>query len=376
MMTDIQVKMAVLNDDESWQLFSRNASNVASLERISPFAKAIARECCRLPLALVTMGAAMREKTKVELWNHDLNELQRPVSCPPHIADKIYKPLKWSYDSLEGKQMKYSFLYCSLFPKDFSIAISELAQCWLAEGLLDEQENYEDSFHGAINLIEILKDSCLLNDGAREDTVKMHDVVRDVAIWIASSSEDGCKSLICSGIGLSEMSVVELSDNSLKIISFMNNKIVRLPDCVVQCSDASTLLLQGNHYLDIVPKKFLQGFEALKVLNMGVTQIHSILLSPLQLGELRVLLLEGCNNLEELPPLEGLSRLQVLDLSAISIRELPRGMENLYNLKQLALSHTYYLEPIQAKIISRLSCLEVLDMFQYEERCIGVHGMF
>jgi disease resistance protein RPS2 len=85
MMTDRQVKVAVLNDDESWQLFSRNAGNVASLEHISPFAKAIARECCGLPLALVTMGAAMREKTKVELWKHALNELQRPVSCPPHI---------------------------------------------------------------------------------------------------------------------------------------------------------------------------------------------------------------------------------------------------------------------------------------------------
>jgi disease resistance protein RPS2 len=58
-------------------------------------------------------------------------------------------------------------------------------------------------------------------------------------------TEDGCKSLVRSGIGLSEMSVVELS-NSLKRVSFMNNKIIRLPDCVVQCSEASTLLLQGN----------------------------------------------------------------------------------------------------------------------------------
>jgi disease resistance protein RPS2 len=200
MMTDVQLKVAVLNDEESWQLFSRNAGNVASLEHIRPFAKAIARECCGLPLALVTMGAAMREKTKVELWKHALNELQRSVSCPPHIADKIYKPLKWSYDSLEGKNIKYCFLYCSLFPEDFSIAISELAQCWLAEGLLDEQENYEDSFNRVIALIENLKDSCLLEDGAREDTVKMHDVVRDVAIWIASSLRMDVNPLFVQGL--------------------------------------------------------------------------------------------------------------------------------------------------------------------------------
>ncbi|XP_062169188.1 disease resistance protein At4g27190-like [Alnus glutinosa] len=362
MMTDVQVKVAVLNDEESWQLFSRNAGKVASLEHIRPFAEAIVRECCGLPLALVTMGAAMREKTKVELWKHALNELQRSVSCPPHIADKIYKPLKWSYDSLEGKKIKDCFLYCSLFPEDFSIEISELAQCWLAEGLLDEQENYENSFNRVIDLIENLKDSCLLEDGAREDTVKMHDVVRDVAIWIASSSEDGCKSLVRSGIGLREMFVVELSDNSPKRVSFMNNKIRRLPDCVVQCSEASTLLLQGNCLIGSVPERFLQGFEALKVLNLSETSIRSMPLSLLQLGELRALLLGGCHHLEELPSLEGLSRLQVLDLSTTRIKELPRGMKNLSNLKQLNLSSTHSLQTIQAGIISRLSCLEVLDL--------------
>jgi disease resistance protein RPS2 len=142
----------------------------------------------------------------------------------------------------------------------------------------------------------------------------------------------------------------------------MNNKIIRLPNYVVQCSEAPTLLLQGNLSLDRVPERFLQGFEALRILNMSGTRIYSLPLSLIQLGELCALLLGGCFYLEELPPLEGLSRLQVLDLSATRIRELPRGMENLSNLKQLNLSHTNYLKTIQAGMISRLSCLEVLDI--------------
>jgi disease resistance protein RPS2 len=91
------------------------------------------------------------------------------------------------------------------------------------------------------------------------------------------------------------------------------------------------LLLQGNLFLDRVPERFLQGFEALRVLNMSRTSIRSLPLSLLQLGELRALLLGGCSYLEELPPLEGLCKLLVLDLSATSIRELPRGMKNLSN---------------------------------------------
>jgi disease resistance protein RPS2 len=94
-----------------------------------------------------------------------------------------------------------------------------------------------------------------------------------------------------------------------KRFPFMNNRITRLPDCVVQCSKASTLLQQGNFHLDRVPEKLLQGFESLRVLNMSRTRIHSLPLSLLQLGELRALLLGGCFYLEEFHPLEGPSRL-------------------------------------------------------------------
>jgi disease resistance protein RPS2 len=52
----------------------------------------------------------------------------------------------------------------------------------------------------------------------------------------------------------------------------------------------------------------------------------------------------------------------VLDLSNTRIRELPSGIEKLSNLKQLNLSRTHDLKTIQARIISRLSRLEVLDM--------------
>jgi disease resistance protein RPS2 len=362
MMTDVDIKIDVLNDDEAWQLFCEKAGDVAHLEEIKPFAKEIVRECCGLPLAIIVVGAAMRRKTRVELWEHALNELRRSVPSIKDIEDEVYKPLKWSYDSLQGNNIKPCFLYCSLFPEDFSIKVSQLVQCWLGEGLIDEQ-NHVDSVNTGIDLIEKLKDTCLLEDGADEGTVKMHDVVRDVAIWIASSSEGGCKSLIRSGIGLSEISIREFSNsNPLKRVSFMNNKITWLPDCVIQCSEASTLLLQGNEPLITVPEKFLQGFVALRVLNLSDTSIQSLPLSLLQLGDLCALLLRNCTALEELPPLGEFSRLQMLDLSRTGIRELPKGMENLSNLRQLDLSCTMNLKTFQVRIISRLPCLEVLDM--------------
>ena len=197
MITDVEIKMGLLNDEEAWQLFSQKAGGVAHEKEIRPYAEAIAREGCGLPLAITIMGASMRGKTKVELWDNALKELQRSMPSGDDIEAEVYHRLKWSYDSLKGNNVKFCFLYCSLFPEDFSIEISELINYWKAEGLIDEEKNYVDSVNRGVTLIENLKDSFLFEDGAREGTVKMHDVVRDVAIWIASSSEDGCKSL-CS----------------------------------------------------------------------------------------------------------------------------------------------------------------------------------
>ncbi|KAK0601141.1 hypothetical protein LWI29_021566 [Acer saccharum] len=164
-----------------------------------------------------------------------------------------------------------------------------------------------------------------------------------------------------SGISLTQISEVEMSE-SLKRVSFMNNRITKLPDCRICCPETVSLLLQGNRFLSRIPNGFLQAFESLKVLNLSETRIRSLPQSILQLGDIRILLLKKCFYLEELPQLGGLSQLQVLDCSETGIRELPSGMKKLINLRQLCLSGTYNLKTIQSGIVSGLSGLEVLDM--------------
>ena len=46
-------------------------------------------------------------------------------------------------------------------------------------------ENARREMHAAIN---ILKNCCLLMQAKTKDKVKLHDLVRDVALWIASKS--------------------------------------------------------------------------------------------------------------------------------------------------------------------------------------------
>nr|GMC48922.1 disease resistance protein At4g27190-like [Ipomoea batatas] len=366
MCTDIEFEIGRLSDEEAWKLFSEKVGEeVVNDDQIMGLAKDIVKECDGLPLALISIGASLRKKTEVALWKSALYALQKSEPTYIHgVEEKVYRPLKWSYDSLRGEQLKSCFLFCCLYPEDFEIDIDRLVHYWLAEGLLDEQQNYEQLEIDVKRIVDCLISSCLLEKGAVDiDKVKMHDVVRDVGVWIAKSSKDWCKSIISFGISEVQISQQLLScSDKVKRVSFMYSKITFLPDSSIQCPETTALFLQGNWGLREVPTSFLQGFEMLTTLDLSETKIMMLPDSLLQLGELRALILRNCPLLQELPPLEALRKLQILDCSATSIAKLPVGFETLANLKILLLRDTLKLREIPTGIFCKLHKLEFLVM--------------
>lgn len=365
MMTDVDVKMKVLDEATAWNLFAENAGDVVQSEDINPIARAIARKCCGLPLAITTVGKSMRNKRMKALWKNALCELQLSTANFGSIEKDVYQSLKWSYNSLPSKLLQWCFLYCSLYPENFSIRTCELIQCWIADGLIDENQTLEEPFNKGIAFIEKLKDTCLLELGEGTETVRMHNIVRDVAVRISKESGFFCQ----SGISLCEMP--QKLQKSFTRISFINNRITRLPSQLMGCSELTVLLLQGNP-LKKIPDNFFREVKALRVLNLSNTLITC--LPPLiDLGELCVLLLRNCCSLEKLPQLGALNKLQVLDISGTQLRELPIDIGNLSNLRELNLSGSHHLESIQAGAISGLSRLEALDMsfcaYKWEPDC-------
>ncbi|KAL0379798.1 UNVERIFIED_CONTAM: Disease resistance protein [Sesamum angustifolium] len=55
-MTDVTLKIEVLNEEEAWRLFCRSAGEVATSEEVEPLARAITKECAGLPLAIDVVG--------------------------------------------------------------------------------------------------------------------------------------------------------------------------------------------------------------------------------------------------------------------------------------------------------------------------------
>ncbi|XP_015078113.1 disease resistance protein At4g27190-like [Solanum pennellii] len=369
MKIDAEMKVYTLDEDESWQLLIKNAGDHANLEHIQPLAKEIARECDGLPLAVTVIGTSMRGKTRVELWEDALGSLRM---CEPHnedVKDKVYKVIKWSFDSLKSQDIELSseqrskhvkkkrgdiqscFLYCSLYPA--FIPTDELINCWWAEDSLGEHDTYEEVYNTGITMIETLKDACLL-ETHNLDSVKMHDVVRDVSIWIAKSFGVEHNSVFQDGIGVS---------SSVKRISLVSNKVQHLPDNVMECPETTTLLLQDNDRLLKIPHEFFLAFPALRVLNLSETGITSLPSSINSLYQLHALILKNCHWLTELPPINNLCNLLLLDCENTRLHHLPQGMDKLTNLRLLNLPATD-LEGIGREFFLNLSSIEMLNMME------------
>ncbi|PRQ31597.1 putative P-loop containing nucleoside triphosphate hydrolase, leucine-rich repeat domain, L [Rosa chinensis] len=354
MMTDKELKMELLNEEEAWNLFARNAGIVVESEHINPLARAIASECGGLPLAIETMGKSMRDKTMIQLWKNALCQLKHSAS---HYGsfDKVHLRLELSYNSLPSKILKRCFLFCSLYPENFLITARELICGWIADGLIIEHPTLEESFNDGIAKIEYLKDSCMLEQGECIGTVKMHSVLREVALWISSNRKE------TGFFSSSLLGMQEKLESSIRGVSFMKNSITSLPSRFSGCSNLTVLFLQCNPLYKI-PDGFFRELGALRFLNLSSTQISSLPSSLLQLAELHTLLLRDCSSLENLPQIGALYKLQVLDLSGTHIRELPKDMGTLTHLRDLNLSRTNHLESIIAGSISGLYSLEALDM--------------
>ncbi|XP_077221998.1 disease resistance protein At4g27190-like [Tasmannia lanceolata] len=277
------------------------------------------------------------------------------------MEPKVFQSLKLSYDSLEEDNIKLCFLYCALFPEDYPIDVDGLVRYWTMEGFANNVDNLEDASNKGHHIIKRLKDACLLEE-LNTNSVKMHDLIRDLAKWITSSSmKEGPKFLVKAGMGLKEAPKENMWEG-VERVSLMKNQIERLPTGP-NCPTLLSLFLQQNYVLRTIPSSFFELMPQLRVLDLSHTNIESLPMSLSSLVNLRALILISCRDLIEVPPLGHLKQLQFLNLRACKgIRELPQGIGELVNLESLDLSYLSRVTTIPCTTICSLSSLEELSM--------------
>ncbi|KAH9657198.1 Disease resistance protein UNI [Citrus sinensis] len=384
---DTQIQLGVLKREEGLALLRKHAGIDADSTLIG-VSEQIANECKGLPLAIKAVGSALRGKGFGQ-WKVALHKLKNAKLNTIEGIGKddqdVYHCLKFSYDNLNGEDSRSCFLLCSLFPEDYEIDSNDLVGYAVA---LDwyQVESIEEARILVSGTIKELKASSLLLDTGNDRSVKMHDIVRDVSLWIGSVGKKYFTSKV--GIGLAER-VVEESLEQCKGISLVGNKKEELPTSLV-CPNLQILQLQntvynyklkvvttdglaerameqyegisflgyvkeelpsGYDYQFHVPEHFFEGMPALKVVTVigGVISLKSLQF----LTNLQVLQLIQCK-VSDASFLGKLKRLQILCVKESPI-EIPEELgDQLSRLKLLIFINSGCISPITIKKFPQL----------------------
>ncbi|TYG71526.1 hypothetical protein ES288_D05G403700v1 [Gossypium darwinii] len=343
------VQLHCLDDDEAWTLFEKKAGlDDLSDDSIKTPAKKIVKKCGGLPIAIVPLASALKGKTHHE-WQAAYRRLKdrRLTEIEDVNEENAYVCLEASFDYLKTMETKTCFLLCSLFPEDDEIYVENLVgYAWGLE-LYKGMDSIKDVSSEVLASIETLKNSGLLLD-CGERHVKMHDVVRQFALWIASSRKE-------ISFGTVETLPMDESSKHYRAISFETGQTDELPKGVV-FPYLKLLLLGGNRLME-TSSEFFEGMKALQVCALK-DQLISLAAFKFNMN-LRTLCLIDCQ-LSDITMLGKLKSLHILSLSGSDITELPPEAGDLENLRLLDLSYCDDLRRIARNLIQRLSDLEEL----------------
>ncbi|KAL1824639.1 hypothetical protein ACET3Z_011417 [Daucus carota] len=349
------IEITTLTTGEAWDLFKHTVGpeKIHALQDES-LVQEVCNKCHGLPLLIHTVGKALKCRPH-SLWKDALYQLENgKVEKIAEIDPRVYVCVKLSIDKLE-EDAKSCLLLCSLFPEDANIHIRELIL--LATGSL-----VPDGESRICAMVDILKSSCLLLDCQEDHTIKLHDLIRDVARSVAVSDPKYAFKIVkcCSRLP---------DDTDYCTRKFMHLQLedsdLHFPGDLC-CPDLRNLWLQCLN--NVIPKfsgSFLSNLRFLWI-QEGTSYYVKPENSIQCLGKLRTLILDDCymadinkNNvrffpesleslcirncrmplLMKLPDLKYLRKLEIKTLFGSEVRMVPNAISSLRSLEELHVPH-------------------------------------
>uniref|UniRef100_A0A2C9WHI5 Uncharacterized protein n=1 Tax=Manihot esculenta TaxID=3983 RepID=A0A2C9WHI5_MANES len=346
--TQKEFKLDVLQDEEARSLFEITVAGAKDSE-LPPIAAEIAKKCAGLPLLLLTVATDLRNR-ELYAWNDKLNQLSEFDN--EEIYSKVHTIMESSYNNLCSNEVKSFFLLCGLLGQS-NIEIQSLLKYVIGLSLFKNISTVQGARNKVYSLIDTLKAQSLLQDGDVYGFVKIHDVVRDTALLIASREQHAF--IVTSGREL-----MKFPNKDCTRISLPYCDIENLPEGW-ECPKAEALLLFTEIFSLGIPHQFFKGIRNLQVVDFTGIHFVSLPSSLAFLSNLHTLCLHRCQ-LDDLAIIGDLKQLRVLSFANSYVVELPRQIEQLTRLKVLDVSNCSKLKMIPANALSKLSELEELYM--------------
>ncbi|CAN6583096.1 unnamed protein product [Malus baccata var. baccata] len=353
-------------------LFETKAGDVVKNPEMRTVANDVAKKCGGLPLLVVTVASSLRNRSTLPVWKDALRSLKE-FDNEDSAEQEAYSALEWSYNQLNDKKLKPLFLICGILVNLVGGAtLTDLFKYTIGLGLFKNMDTLEDAQYALHSRIEELKDSGLLLDSEDNTSIRMHDLLRDVAISIASKGHHAL--LRAEGDDLKEWPNDKEFSENCTMISLSCKNIPRLPE-VLKCQQLELFILGCKCDLLEIPGNFFEEMKELKVMDLTEARISSLPPSLHLLQNLRTLCLDSCV-LRDITLVGQLSQPVILSFISSELKELPEEIGKLTRLRLLDLSDCSELEVISPNVISRLTSLEDLRMKNSFNRWVpkGVTG--
>ncbi|KAG6624884.1 hypothetical protein CIPAW_16G057100 [Carya illinoinensis] len=357
-------QVGLLSEEEAWNLFIKMTGDCTNTSNLISIAEQVVKECGRLPLAIVIVGSLLSNKSDKNQWKAALQQLKR--SRPLDINgqhSKVYSSIELSYNYIKSDDAKSCFLLCCLYPEDHDIPIEHLVRYGVAKRFFKGLDTVEETRLQVHKIVEDLRRSNLLLNSHKDKCVKMHDVVRDLAISIASKEENGF--MVKLDKGLKDWPPTDRSYDSYTAISLLLEEMKGHPT-ELKCPKLQLLRLSCLNHSKTFPGNFFNGMKELEMLSMkkGCFSSTSLPLSIQILKNLRMLNLQSCR-LGDVSAIGTLGNLEILGFPDSNIKELPLEIGNLSRLKLLDMKGCDSLNRIAAGVLSGLSQLEELYVGEF-----------
>ncbi|XP_039137197.1 putative disease resistance protein At4g10780 [Dioscorea cayenensis subsp. rotundata] len=331
------ITVECLEPDEAWDLFKDNVNLdvIESNQRINEIAKEVMNECNGLPLALKVIGKAMSNQRTLQEWEFILRSLKDSgTKIIPGVEQSVIPILKFSYDNLPDN-IKDCFLSASMLQGKSKY---EILECWMGLGLIGDFVYLQEAYDKSEYILNILEKSCLVNV-SNHSVVRLHDVIYEMAMWIASYLGMNKKKWIVKQYG----GVAKLSTDNTQNCRFAGRVIIDVimlvPIFPHRCSNLLYLMIH-SHFLEKIPEGFFRQMPKLEYLDLSETGIKGL---P--------------------KDIKCLVNLQYLNISFTNITSLPEELVYLNKLQYLICRNVRWLGKVVDGLMPRLHKLKVIDLY-------------
>lgn len=317
-------RMRLLNEHESRSLLNdRVFGREDCPHELKSIRDEILQMCGGLPLAIVLIsGLLSKIESTIENWRNLVDER----TIKDNGGDRCMEILDLSYNHLP-RHLRPCFLYMGMFPEDYVVPITKLAQLWAAEGFLRQHgskspEELADEYLKELVERNLIQVNSWCSQGKMK-TCMIHDVLRKLCLHKARKTK------------------------------FLF--VIKHPDGIQEAEIRSYLRLSIHKiHPDVLNAEELRNSRALSLLCMR-TNLDSL--------EPQV---PRCNYLHYIR-----LRVRVLDLLTICFSEFPLEIPHLVSLRYLALTFTGTLHP-QISSLQNLETIVHKDNHSNGNSCLPV----